>query len=44
MIALIGGEKGGTGRTAILLNLAAMRVVAGCDTLLIDTDTQDKAA
>ncbi|MFZ2171455.1 MAG: hypothetical protein WAW61_17675 [Methylococcaceae bacterium] len=40
MIVLVGG----TGRTTISPNLAAMRVMVGCDALLIDTDTQDKAA
>ncbi len=37
MIILIGGEKGGTGKTTIATNLSAMRSLAGRDVLLIDT-------
>lgn len=40
MIILIGGEKGGTGKTTLATNLAAMRALAGRDALLIDTDPQ----
>lgn len=40
MIILIGGEKGGTGKTTLATNLAAMRALAGRDVLLIDTDPQ----
>ena len=43
MIILIGGEKGGTGKTTIATNLAAMRALAGRDVLLIDTDPQGSA-
>jgi chromosome partitioning protein len=43
MIILIGGEKGGTGKTTIATNLAAMRALAGRDVLLIDTDIQGSA-
>lgn len=43
MIILIGGEKGGTGKTTIATNLAAMRAVSGRDVLLIDTDPQGSA-
>ena len=43
MIVLIGGEKGGTGKTTIATNLAAMRALAGRDVLLIDTDPQGSA-
>jgi chromosome partitioning protein len=43
MIILIGGEKGGTGKTTISTNLAAMRALAGRDVLLIDTDPQGSA-
>jgi chromosome partitioning protein len=43
MIVLIGGEKGGTGKTTISTNLAAMRALAGRDVLLIDTDPQGSA-
>lgn len=40
MIVLIGGEKGGTGKTTLATNLAAMRSQAGMDVLLVDTDRQ----
>lgn len=43
MIILIGGEKGGTGKTTIATNLAAMRAVVGRDVLIIDTDPQGSA-
>ena len=43
MIILIGGEKGGTGKTTIATNLAAMRALKGRDVLLIDTDPQGSA-
>ncbi len=43
MIVLIGGEKGGTGKTTIATNLAAMRALAGRDVLIIDTDPQGSA-
>ena len=44
MIILIGGEKGGTGKTTLATNLAAMRALAGHDVLLVDTDRQGSAA
>lgn len=43
MIILIGGEKGGTGKTTLATNLAAMRACDGRDVLLIDTDPQGSA-
>lgn len=43
MIILVGGEKGGTGKTTIATNLAAMRA-ARRDVLLVDTDTQGSAS
>lgn len=43
MIVLIGGEKGGTGKTTLATNLAAMRALAGHDVLLIDSDPQASA-
>lgn len=43
MIILIGGEKGGTGKTTLATNMAAMRALAGRDVLLIDTDPQGSA-
>jgi chromosome partitioning protein len=44
MIILIGGEKGGTGKTTLATSLAAKRALAGRDVLLIDTDTQGSAS
>lgn len=44
MIILIGGEKGGTGKTTLATNLAQMRVSAGKDVLLIDSDKQESAS
>jgi|APFre7841882724_1041349.scaffolds.fasta_scaffold98745_2 chromosome partitioning protein len=43
MIVVIGGEKGGTGKTTLATNLAAKRALAGRDVLLIDTDPQGSA-
>jgi chromosome partitioning protein len=37
-------EKGGTGKTTIATNLAAMRTKAGKDVLLVDTDIQGSAS
>ena len=36
MVILIGGEKGGTGKTTIATNLAALRALAAHDILLVD--------
>ena len=44
MILLIGGEKGGTGKTTVATNLAALRAADGHDVLLVDTDRQGSAA
>lgn len=44
MIILIGGEKGGTGKTTIVTNLAAIAVSNNRDLLLIDTDKQGSAS
>jgi chromosome partitioning protein len=44
MIILIGGEKGGTGKTTLATNLAAMRTTKYNDFLLIDTDRQQTAS
>jgi chromosome partitioning protein len=43
MIVLVGGEKGGVGKTTLAVNLAAMRSRAGHDVLLIDADRQGSA-
>ncbi len=40
MIILVGGEKGGTGKSTIATTLAAMRACRGRDVLLIDSDPQ----
>jgi len=37
---LIGGQKGGTGKSTIATNLAVMSALMGHDTLIIDTDTK----
>jgi len=44
MIILVGGEKGGTGKTTIATNIAAMMAKRGRDVLLVDTDTQGSAS
>ena len=44
MIILIGGEKGGTGKTTISTNLAAQMVASNKEVLLIDTDKQSSAS
>ena len=44
MILLLGGEKGGTGKSTIATNLAAWLAVHGGDVILVDTDVQRTAA
>ncbi len=44
MIILIGGEKGGTGKTTLTTNLAASFALAGKDILVVDTDKQGSAS
>ncbi|MDX6751162.1 AAA family ATPase [Geminicoccaceae bacterium 1502E] len=44
MIILIGGEKGGTGKTTLSIHLAALRTAAGKEVLLVDTDRQGSAS
>jgi chromosome partitioning protein len=44
MIVLVGGEKGGTGKTTLAIHLATQRVAAGHDVLLVDTDKQGSAS
>lgn len=43
MIVLIGAEKGGTGKTTLATNFAAMRAKEGHEVLLLDTDSQGSA-
>lgn len=43
MIMLLGGEKGGTGKTSLAVNIAVLFGMAGRDVLLIDTDRQGSA-
>jgi chromosome partitioning protein len=43
MILLIGGEKGGTGKTTLALNLAVLRALDNKDVLFLDTDRQGSA-
>ena len=44
MITLIGGEKGGTGKTTIAVNLACLAAADGADLVFVDTDPQRSAA
>ena len=44
MIVLIGGEKGGTGKSTIATNLAAYLADRGDDVILLDADSQGTAA
>lgn len=44
MLLLVGCEKGGTGKTTMAANLAAMCSLAGHETLLVDTDLQGSAS
>lgn len=43
MIMLLGGEKGGTGKTSLAVNIAVLFGLAGRDILLVDTDRQGSA-
>jgi chromosome partitioning protein len=44
MILLLGGEKGGTGKSTLATNLAAWLAAQGRDVILVDTDVQRTAA
>lgn len=44
IVILIGSEKGGTGKTTLATNIAAMCAIAGKETLLVDTDKQQSAS
>jgi chromosome partitioning protein len=40
MLVLVGGQKGGTGKSTVATNLVAMRVLSGVDAFLYDIDPQ----
>ncbi|NCA71438.1 MAG: cobyrinic acid ac-diamide synthase [Sphingobacteriia bacterium] len=44
MILLLGGEKGGTGKSTVAVNLAVWLAQVGADVVLIDTDYQRTAS
>lgn len=44
MIIVVGNEKGGTGKTTVAVNLAAMAVRNGHDVLLVDADPGQQSA
>ena len=44
MIVVIGGIKGGSGKTTVATNLAVMRASHGHDVLLVDADDQETAS
>lgn len=44
MIIVIGGEKGGTGKTTICTNISSIMTRKGSDLLIVDTDKQGSAS
>lgn len=44
MIVIVGGIKGGSGKTTVATNLAVIRAAEGRDVLLIDADDQETAS
>jgi chromosome partitioning protein len=44
MIVVVGGIKGGSGKTTVATNLAVMRAAEGRDVLLVDADDQETAS
>lgn len=44
MILLLGGEKGGTGKSTVAVNLAVWLAHQGADVILVDTDLQRTAS
>ena len=44
MIILLGGEKGGTGKSTMASNLAAAHLINGHDVILVDADKQASSA
>ena len=43
MIIVVGGIKGGSGKTTAATNLAVFRAAQGCDVLLVDADDQESS-
>ena len=44
MIVVVGGIKGGSGKTTVATNLAVIRALDGHDVLLVDADDQETAS
>jgi chromosome partitioning protein len=44
MIIVVGGIKGGSGKTTVATNLAVIRSLSGQDVLLVDADDQESAS
>jgi chromosome partitioning protein len=44
MIVVIGGTKGGTGKSTLVTNLVAIDVASGHDSILVDADRQSSAS
>src|SRR5215218_1134959 len=44
MIVIVGGIKGGSGKTTVATNLAVIRATEGRDVILIDADDQETAS
>lgn len=44
MIIVVGGTKGGTGKSTIVMNLSAIDIAQGHDSILIDADRQGSAS
>ncbi len=44
MIIVVGGIKGGSGKTTVATNVAVIRASEGADVLLVDADDQETAS
>src|ERR1700687_1051281 len=44
MIIMVGGIKGGSGKTTVATNLAVIRALDGRDVLLVDADDQETSS